>query len=158
MGQLTQQYFLWIFISVTGVVQLMAARYQLKGILFFERKAFAYTFASIAIGGSFIWFFGWDDPMDMAMKITGDAASGLMGDAPLRRTGLEGAQQFTYFFLGTLAAGVFTLTFSSLLKALLWKEQDTDEASSLGMDALKKRSYFQAVRKNLKREKGSLND
>jgi hypothetical protein len=142
MSQLTSwQYFLWVFIAAIGVVQLAAARSRLRGLLFFKREALAYLFALLAIGGSYGWFFGWDRL-----------------DTVMRKTGLEGSQQFLYFFLGTLAAGGFTLVVSSLLQAYLWNGQSKGKGSGQGLDALKEMSYFQAIRQSFKGKKGKLND
>lgn len=140
MEQVTSfEYFILVFIASIGVLQLIATVTQRKGLLFFNRKALAYLFSFLAIGGSFGWFFGWGDPMDMAMRQTGDAA--------MRQTGLEGAQQFLYFNMAVFAALVVTLIVSSLLKAR-WKGQP--KGSSQGLDALKERSYFQAVKHNFR--------
>lgn len=136
------EYFILVFIASVGVLQLMATVTQRKGLLFFNRKALAYLFSFLAIGGSFGWFFGWGDPMDMAMRQTGDAA--------MRQTGLEGAQQFLYFNMAVFAALVVTLIVSSLLRAR-WKGQPG--GSSQGLDALKERSYFEAVKHSF-RSKG----
>ena len=139
MNQVTSwQYFILMFIAIIGVLQLIAARNQLKGILFFKREALAYLFSFLAIGGSFGWFFGWGDPLDMAMRQTGDAA--------MRQTGLEGAQQFLYFLLGTLAALSFTLIVSSLLRAYQWKGKTKEKGSSQGLDTLREMSYFEAIK------------
>jgi len=136
------EYFILVFIASVGVLQLIATVTQRKGLLFFNRKVLAYLFSFLAIGGSFGWFFGWGDPLDMAMRQTGDAA--------MRQTGLEGAQQFLYFNMAVFAALVFTLIVSSLLKAR-WKGQP--KGSSQGLDALKERSYFEAVKHSF-RSKG----
>jgi len=131
MNQVTSwQYFILMFIAIIGVLQLIAARNQLKGILFFKREALAYLFSFLAIGGSFGWFFGWDDRLDTAM----------------RQTGLEGAQQLLYFLLGTWAAVAFTVIVSSLLRAYQWKGQTKEKRSSQGLDALREMSYFEAIK------------
>ena len=135
------QYFILMFVSTVGVLQLIAARNQLKGMLFFERKALAYLLALLAIGGSFGWFFGWDNRLDTAM----------------RQTGLEGAQQFLYFVLGTSAAFAFTFGVSSLLKVYQWKGKTKQKGSSQGLDALKEMSYFEAIKHSF-RSKGRLNE
>jgi len=129
------EYFIFVFIASVGVLQLIATITQRKGLLFFKRKALSWLFSFLAIGGSFGWFFGWGDPMDMAMRQTGDAA--------MRQTGLEGAQQFLYFCMATFAALVVTLIVSSLRRAR-WKGHPG--GSSQGLDALKERSYFEAVK------------
>ncbi len=132
------QYFIFVFIAAVGVLQLVATGTQRKGLLFFKRKALAYLFSFLAIGGSFGWFFAWDNRIDTVM----------------RQTGLEGAQQFLYFCMAAFAALVFTLIVSSLLKALV---KGQPKGSSQGLDALKEMSYFEAVKHSF-RSKGRLND
>lgn len=128
------EYFLWVFVSVIGVLQLAATFARLKGVLFFENRAITFIFSFLAIGLSFGFFFGWDNRLDTTM----------------RRVGLEGSGQLCYLFLGTLAGGVFTLIVSSLLKAYQWRERSTERKSGQGVDALKEMSYFEAIKQNFK--------
>jgi hypothetical protein len=125
------QYFIFVFIAAVGVLQLVAAGTQLKGILFFKRKALAYFFSFLAIGGSFYWFFQWHNRIDTVM----------------RHTGLEGAQLFRCFCMAAFAALVLTLIVSSLLKA---RRKGQPKGSRQGLDALKEMSYFEAVKHSLR--------
>lgn len=134
------EYFLWVFVSVIGVLQLAATFAQLKGLLFFESRVLTFLFSFLAIGLSFGFFFGWDNRLDTTM----------------RRVGLEGSQQLLYLFLGTLAGGIFTLTVSSLLKAYQWRERSTEKRSGQGVDALKEMSYFEAIKQSFKAKEKNL--
>lgn len=128
------EYFLWVFVSVIGVLQLAVTFARLKGVLFFESRVLTFLFSFLAIGLSFGFFFGWDNRLDTTM----------------RRVGLEGSQQLLYLFLGILAGGVFTLTVSSLLKAYQWRGRSTEKRSGQGVDALKEMSYFEAIKQSFK--------
>ena len=128
------EYFLWAFVSVIGVLQLAATFARLKGVLFFESRVITFIFSFLAIGLSFGFFFGWDNRLDTTM----------------RRIGLEGGGQLCYFFLATLAGGVFTLIVSSLIKAYQWRGRSTERKSGQGVDALKEMSYFEAIKQSFK--------
>src|SRR4030042_4405725 len=134
------EYFLWVFVSVIGVLQLAAAFARLKGVLFFESRVLTFLFSFLAIGLSFGFFFGWDNRLDTTM----------------RQVGLEGSQQLLYLFLGTLAGGVFTLIVSSLLKAYQWRGRSKEGRSGQGVDALKEMSYFEAIKQNFKAKEKEL--
>jgi hypothetical protein len=136
------EYFLWVFVSVIGVLQLAATFAQLKGLLFFESRVLTFLFSFLAIGLSFGFFFGWDNRLDTTM----------------RRVGLEGSQQLLYLFLGTLAGGIFTLTVSSLLKAYQWRERSTEKRSGQGVDALKEMSYFEAIKQSFKAKETKIDE
>jgi hypothetical protein len=128
------EYLLLVFVACVGVLQLVGARTRLKGLLFFRTQAVAYLLSVAALGGSFWWFFVRDDRWDTVM----------------RRTGLEGAQQFYYFCLAAFAAVVFTLVVSSLLHALRPKGRSMRRVPGQGLDALQDMSYFEAVKHSLK--------
>jgi len=137
-------YMLFVFMASVGVLQLVAIRTELKGLLFFHRPALTYFIAFLALAGSFYWFFGVGDPMDIAMKMTGDAA--------MRKTSLEGREQFFSFCTAAFLAVVFTVTVSSLIDMLRKKPQSNDDEDEeiSGLDALKNKSYFEAIKLSFK--------
>lgn len=132
------EYLLFVFTASVGVLQLVAVRTELKGLLFFKRPALAYFTALLAIGGAFYWFFGLGDPMDMAMHLT--------GDPEMRKTGLEGREQFFGFCIAAFLAVFFTVTVSSLIDMLRDKPQSNDDENASGLDALKRKSYLEAIK------------
>jgi len=128
-----------------GVLQLVGAFTQLRGLLFFRNRAVTCLLSSVLIVGSFYWFFARDDRWDNI----------------LRHTSLEGKQQFLYFCLAAFLAVMFTLAFSSLLAALRAKRQnkgmsnpgqttDPDPDPGEGLDKLKEMSYFEGVKHSFK--------
>lgn len=128
------EYYLFVFIASVGVLQLVAAYRQIKGLLFFQNKILSYIFSILAIGGSFGWFFGWADRLDTIM----------------RRVGLEGAQQFLYFNMGAFLALIFTLIVTSLLYAYRSRAQCHQKSYPQGLGALKEIGYFEALKLSLK--------
>jgi hypothetical protein len=130
---LTSEYLLFVFITSWGVLQLIAAFAQLKGLLFFRKRAITYIVAILAIGGAFGWFFGWDNRLD----------------EKIMHTGLEGRQQFFYFNLAALAALVFTLIVSSIVNSRGIFQSKGREEVEPGLGSLKQMSYFKAIRRSL---------
>ena len=51
------EYCLYVFIAVIGMLQMIAARWEIRGISFFGKKVWGYAFGIIAIAAVFIWFF-----------------------------------------------------------------------------------------------------
>ncbi len=92
------QYCLFVFVAVMGLLQLVAIVNGLKGMLFIRNKPVTVLLSAAAVVFAFWWFFYRDDRVNTAM----------------RRTGLEGAQQFTVFCWTTFAALVLTLVLASL--------------------------------------------
>jgi hypothetical protein len=132
------EYIAFVFMASVGVLQLVGAFTQLKGLLFFRTRALTYLLSFLMIGGSFYWFFVRDDRWDTIM----------------RRTSLEGKQQFLYFCLAAFLAVFFTLVVSSLLAALWAKGQNKDMTNpGHGLDKLKEMSYLEALKDSL-RSKG----
>ena len=128
------EYFLFVFIASVGVLQLAASYSQLKGLLFFQNKILTYLFALLAIGGSFEWFFGYNNRIDTVM----------------RRVGLEGAQQFLYFNLAVFLALVLTLIVSSVLHAYRHRTQHEQKEYPEGLGALRETSYFESLKHSLR--------
>ena len=119
-----------------GVLQLAAAYAQLKGLLILKNKIATYLLSALIIGGAFAWFFGWDNRLD----------------EKILHTGLEGAQQLSYFFLATLAAVVFTLVVSSMVNI---RSSPKLKPKERGLDTLRGGSYFKALRNSFGVNKGN---
>lgn len=125
---LTLEYIGFVFAAACGVLQLAAARSQLKGLMFFESRFAACLFGAIAIGMAYAWFFSWKDRNQL---------------------GLEGAQQFGYFVTAALLALLFSLGLSSAIKA----GKLPGSARAQGLDALKEMTYFQAIAHRFRRKR-----
>ena len=132
MAGIAVEYFLLVLICCCGVLQFVAARWKLSGISFFNRTTFGYLFAVLAIGGSFGWFFTAENRA---------------------QPGLEGAQTFAMFIAGSLASFIVTASLSSVIKRKLRlsvKQHNPEE--ELGLDSLRRMTYFQAVARHLRKK------
>ncbi|MBL7119213.1 MAG: hypothetical protein ISS53_00855 [Dehalococcoidia bacterium] len=128
------EYLIFIFTASVGVLQLVAARTQLKGLLFFRKSVLAYPLSLLLIIGSFWWFFVRDDRIDTIM----------------RQTGLEGSGQFYNFCMGAFAALLFTLAASSLIGLLRHRRQRNENENSEGLNTLRQMSYYEAVKRSFR--------
>ena len=115
-----------------GMLQLTATCHQLKGMLFIRNKPVTLILSVAAIVFAFWWFFFRDSRIDTVM----------------RRTGVEGAQQFTVFCWTTFAALIVTLVTSSLLQMFVYRrrEQPEQEERLEGAYQLRYMSWFEALR------------
>jgi uncharacterized membrane protein YvlD (DUF360 family) len=130
-----------VFIAVMGLLQLIATRNQLKGMLFIRNRPITLVLSIAAIVFTFWWFFFRDNRLDTVM----------------RRTGLEGAQQFTVFCWTTFTALVVTLVVSSLLQMFVYrrKERGEQEERIEGAYQLRYMSWFEALKEALRRRNES---
>ena len=124
------QYYLFVFVAAVGVLQFVAAYRHWAGLSFFRNRTLSYLFSILTVSSSFVWFFGWENRMDTAM----------------RRAALEGAQQFVYFNTAAFLALVFTLIVSSLLFVYRKRKQPAQKSYPQGFGALSEISYFEALR------------
>ena len=131
------QYFIFVFIAVMGMLQLIATCNQLQGMLLIRNKLITVVLSIAAIVFAFWWFFFRDSRIDTVM----------------RRTGVEGAQQFTVFCWTAFTALVVTLVISSLLQMLVYRHrQGTEQEERLeGAYQLRYVSWFQALREAFRR-------
>jgi chromate transport protein ChrA len=129
------EYCIFVFIAVMGLLQLIATCNQLKGM------PVTLVLSIAAIVFAFWWFFFRDNRLDTVM----------------RRTGLEGGQQFTVFCWTTFTALVLTLVISSLLQMFVYRRRDgTEQEERLeGAYQLRYMSWFEALREVLKRRRES---
>ena len=131
------QYFIFVFIAVMGMLQLIATCNQLKGMLFIRNKPITLVLSIAAIVFAFWWFFYRDSRLDTVM----------------RRTGLEGAEQFTVFCWTTFTALVVTLVLSSLLQMFVYRRNARGEPEERmeGAYQLRYMSWFEALKEAFKR-------
>lgn len=91
-------YTLWIFLSALGVLQFVAARSGLSGLLFVRRWPRATVYASAAlVAASFAWFFG------SGVRNLPDTVSGLDGVTQSLWFAVAAAGAVAVTFLGTSA-------------------------------------------------------
>ncbi|MBI4301631.1 MAG: hypothetical protein HY664_03410 [Chloroflexi bacterium] len=133
------QYFLFVFVSACGVLQVAAARGRLRGLLLWDEYRWSYVLGLFAVSASFWWFFNVED---------------------WRVAGLEGGPQLVLFAAAAICAIVFTIFFSSLIKALLRSLAKDDPpaniARSRGLGALEEMTYIQAWLLRIRRKTGIL--
>jgi len=113
-------YFLFIFVSFLGMMQIAVTYAQLRGLSFFRRPLWSYTLGALLIIGSFIWFFS-----------SGDRA---------QPTRLEGGGQFALFFGGMVAAFIVTAVISSVIH-----HRTCSHVQGRGLEALKDATYFKII-------------
>ena len=90
-------YTLWVFLSALGVVQFVAARSGLLGLLFFRRRRRATLLLAPAwVVGAFTWYFASD-----------------FRNHPDTTLGLDANEQALWFALGSAVALALTLAVSS---------------------------------------------
>ena len=124
------EYCLYVFIAVIGMLQMIAVRWQIRGISFFHNKVWGYAFGIIAIAAVFIWFFRFTD-LDLAQPTF---------DTP---------PQLLWLSVSTFLAVIFTLGLSSIVNRNLvapGEDGDGDE----GIEALKRRTYWRSTSKYMK--------
>jgi hypothetical protein len=115
-----------VFCAVTGVVQAAAAHNNLRGLLFFQKSITAFIFAALTTGFSLSVLFIWNYRYETGV--------------------IEGSQQAGLFTLSTIAAVVFTLVVSSLIKSSSLQERST---GLTGLLFFKKATWFSIIRRKL---------
>ena len=119
------EYCLYVFIAVIGMLQLIAARWELHGISFFGRKAWGYAFGAVAIAAVFIWFFRFSG-LDLAQPTF---------DTP---------PQLFWLAVSTFLAVAVTLAISSIVNRKRIPSADDDDD---GIDTLKRQTYWRSISK-----------
>ncbi len=120
-------YLLFVFMVSLGVLQLVAAWGRLEGLSFFRRRYLGYIFAAVMVGIGYWWFFRVDR------------------NIPATAGGITGPWLFAYLFAALAIAILVTLIISSAVKAR-WG-QSHPEGEGEGLEALKGRTYLQAIKK-----------
>lgn len=122
------EYCLYVFIAVIGMLQLIAARWELRGISFFGKKVRGYAFGAIAIVAVFVWFFRFSG-LDLAQPTF---------DTP---------PQLFWLAVSTLIAVAVTLAISSIVNRKLASHIGDDDE---GIDTLRRQTYWRAISQRLK--------
>ncbi len=124
-GSFLFDYFLLVFLAACGLFQVIAANKNLRGMLFFQRRPGSFLFGLALITASFTWFY-LSEPRNVS-----DSALGLNGN-----------EQFAYFFAGLGTALVFTLIVSSVRNWTLGADRTQ---LPNGLDALRESTYLRAM-------------
>jgi hypothetical protein len=120
------EYCAYIIIATIGVMQLIAARWGLRGISFFHNKKWGYIFGIVAISGAFIWFFGF---------------TGLN----LKEPTFDTPPQLLWLAVSVVSALLVTFGISSIVNRHLTSGTDSDKAQDDGIEALKQKTYWQSI-------------
>ena len=122
-------YYLGVFISAMGALQLAASLGGLKGLLFFKSPIASRALALVLVAAGFVLFFS------TGYRNINDYEGGL--DAPT---------QGLFFFLGAFTAVLVTLAVSSLVN--LRMRGDEPEPSA-GVEALRNTNYALALARSI---------
>ena len=124
-GSFILDYFLLVFLASCGVFQMAGAWKTLAGMLYLKHRAASFLIGLALLIGSFTWFF-----LSESRNVP-DSAHGMNGN-----------EQFAYFFAGLGTALAFTLFLSSLINRKL---APGIPRPSPGLDALKQSSYLRIL-------------
>ena len=127
------EYCAYIFIATVGVLQLVAARWKLRGIAFFSNRKWGYAFGTVATLGAFIWFFGF---------------TGL----DLTKPTFDTPPQLAWLTLSVAIAILLTFGISSLINRKLAAPDEDDHMEEDGIEVLKHKTYWQAIIRFFNRE------
>ncbi|MEK7814823.1 MAG: hypothetical protein AAB291_02780 [Chloroflexota bacterium] len=123
-------YFILVFWASCGVFQLAAAYNGIRGLLLLQDRRLSVLLGLALIVGAFAWFF-LSTPRNM----------------PDSGPGMNGNEQFGYFFAGSGAGLAFTLLVSSLCNRELGRGR---LSLPPGMDALRESNYLRALYRKLR--------
>ncbi len=129
MSPFVADYLIFVFWSSIGAIQVGASIGRFDGLLFLKHAVAARVFGLVLIGGAIAWFFLTEE------RNINDTEGGL--DANMQGVG---------FFGGAAVAVLATVAISSLVNARMHRgEPGVGE----GLEALRKTSYFEAMRRSL---------
>ncbi len=118
-------YCIMVFLASGGVFQMAAAVGGFRGLLYFRQRPVSFLFGAAALTGGFAWFL-LSEPRNV----------------PDSALGMNGNEQFAYFFAGAGAGLAFTLIVSSLRN---WSLGAKLSDLPPGLDALRETSYLRAL-------------
>ncbi len=124
-GSFIVDYYLLVFLTSCGLYQIVAAQNRIRGMLFFKNRAGAILFGLALGGGAIAWFF-----LSESRNVSD---SGL---------GLNGNEQFAYFFLGLSTSLAFTFIVASLRN---WGLGARLSELPSGLDALRETTYLRIL-------------
>ncbi|MFA5374901.1 MAG: hypothetical protein WC455_04000 [Dehalococcoidia bacterium] len=120
------EYCIYVFIAVIGMMQIIAARWELRGITFFRSKKWGYAFGAVIIASVFTWFFGF---------------TGLN----LKEPTFDTPPQLLWLAVSVALALLVTFVISSIVNRRLNTDADSDKAQDDGIEALKLKTYWQSI-------------
>ena len=124
-GPFILDYFLLVLFAASGLFQIVGVCKGLSGLLLLRHRYGSFLLGLVLLVGSFTWFYLSEDR-----------------NVPDTAGGLNGNQQFAYFFAGLAAALASTLAIASLVNRRLGA---ADLPPEPGLDALKRSNYLRAL-------------
>jgi hypothetical protein len=122
------EYCIYVFIAVIGMMQIIAAKWELRGIMFFRNKKWGYAFGAVTIVGVFIWFFGFTS-------------------LNLKEPTFDTPPQLLWLAVSVVLALLVTLGISSIVNRRLGPSAEPDKTQIDGIEILKQKTYWQSIRR-----------
>jgi len=124
-GSFILDYYLLVVIASCGVFQVIVALHGFWGMMFFNSRSASFLIGLTALAAAFAWFF-LSEPRNV----------------PDSALGLNGNEQFAYFFAGSGTGLAFTLILASLRQ---WRFGAERPGLPAGLDALRETTYFLVI-------------
>ena len=124
-GSFILDYYLLVVIASCGVFQVIASLHGFQGMMFFNNRSGAMLIGLAALAAAFAWFF-LSEPRNV----------------PDSALGLNGNEQFAYFFAGSGTGLAFTLVLASVRQ---WRFGVEHPGLPAGLDALRETTYFLVI-------------
>ena len=124
-GSFVLDYVLLVFLASCGLFQAAAALNGIRGLLIFPSRSLSIAVGLALIVAAFAWFF-LSQPRN----------------EPDTESGLNGNQQFGYFFAGMSLGLLFTLVISTLRH---WRMREGQGPLTWGLDALCRANYLSCL-------------
>ena len=134
-GSFILDYYLLVAVASCGLFQIVGALHGFQGMTFFNNRSASFLLGLAALAGAFTWFF-LSEPRNV----------------PDSALGLNGNEQFAYFFAGSGTGLAITLILASL-RQLRFGEEHGDLPG--GLDVLRESTYFRAIYRLLRRRGAS---
>ena len=125
MGNTGLDYFIFVFLTFLGALQIIASRSGLIGLGFFRRPNCGYILGLAVIIGAFCWFF-------------------ISEERNVRDGLLKGSEQFGIATLAIGLAVLVTLTVSSLIQSGI-RQQRGGPLDKHGIDIFREMTFFQVI-------------
>ena len=124
-GSFILDYYLLVAIASCGVFQVIGALHGFQGMTFFNSRSASIVTGLTALAAAFTWFF-LSEPRNV----------------PDSALGLNGNEQFAYFFAGSGTGLAFTLILASLRQ---WRFGAEHPDLPAGLDALRQTTYLLVI-------------
>jgi hypothetical protein len=125
-------YFVLIAAAFFGVLQIVAARNNLRGLSLFPNKKLGYLAGTAIAVSSFVWFFA-----SGKRNIEGHI------------TGVQGSQQFGLFLAGVSTSIAVTAIIASVVN---WKAKPHPDSPRYGLDLIRETTFLRTFLRYFKKQ------